>query len=340
MIHKATGYLESQMKNGWWLDFDTLAGSSDEWVTAYVAEVLAMSKCQQATELSTIAFNKLMKRRRWNSGWGYNIWVPRDADTTIFVIALAEKIEKTHHKRIQSAIKFLKKHIDEQGGIRTYLNLRKIRKFTGLSKNISFKGWHQAHSCVTANAMRLKSLASHYDQLSAFIEPNLEENDFLEGYWWPHPAYPSALAVEGLALHASKTNSMKNIKKWALKNLSKNVSNSIFINACLLQIVLTGTEETLISDDTISLILQFNNLQKLDGSWHGTANLRIPPTYCTDPKKIRQWSYTHKGGGSIRNDQHGIYTTATVLKTLFLVQHYYENDKSNKRQKSDALFFN
>ena len=68
-IAKAVVYLvESQTPSGWWQDFDTLAGPSNEWVTAYIAWVLARVQTAQARTAVAKAWNALMRRRHFRTG--------------------------------------------------------------------------------------------------------------------------------------------------------------------------------------------------------------------------------------------------------------------------------
>ena len=85
-IIRATSFLISQRsKSGWWRDFDTLAGPSDEWVTAYIGSWLAAIDSSEAKQAARMSWTLLRHRRWWSAGWGYNATVPADADTTLLV---------------------------------------------------------------------------------------------------------------------------------------------------------------------------------------------------------------------------------------------------------------
>src|SRR5262249_54570661 len=61
-IQAAIGFLEGrQGKSGFWSDFSTLAGESDEWVTAYVGESLAFHPASRRPV--TRALQVLLRRR-------------------------------------------------------------------------------------------------------------------------------------------------------------------------------------------------------------------------------------------------------------------------------------
>lgn len=50
-LERGTAYLLRQRHgDGWWRDFDTLAGSSDEWVTVYVGCALSLHPDASARE--------------------------------------------------------------------------------------------------------------------------------------------------------------------------------------------------------------------------------------------------------------------------------------------------
>ena len=84
---RAVDYLLGRRKSrGRWEDFDTLAGSSTQWVSAYVGLALAQTGDPRALAAAREAWSRL-RRRRWRSaGWAYNGRVPADADSTVWAM--------------------------------------------------------------------------------------------------------------------------------------------------------------------------------------------------------------------------------------------------------------
>src|SRR5205823_6197460 len=77
---------------GWWSDFQTLAGPSTEWVSAFVAFALARTNRTAALAAARDTWRRLRCTRWWSAGWGYNPTVPSDADSTIWTLRLAAAV--------------------------------------------------------------------------------------------------------------------------------------------------------------------------------------------------------------------------------------------------------
>src|SRR4051794_4334273 len=90
---RALGYLLSARNWwGWWLDFRLAPGSSDEWVTAYVAATLAGGPNGSGHDAALDAWTRLTGRCRADGSWGYNRLTPGDADSTSHVLLLAQRL--------------------------------------------------------------------------------------------------------------------------------------------------------------------------------------------------------------------------------------------------------
>ena len=134
-ILKGINDLHHQMsKKGSWQCFETLAGTSDEWVTAFIGSCLASLEINKASELAERAYSFLCGRRFLSAGWGFNKIVPPDADSTAWVIRLGECLQKPLTRKYKRGIAFLQKHAYPSGGIATYRNEGPIRLFTALKK--------------------------------------------------------------------------------------------------------------------------------------------------------------------------------------------------------------
>src|SRR6266498_1363702 len=106
-VHQAVQFLMSARSNhGWWRDFDTYAGISDAWVSAYTACVLAKCGEPGCSSAAQGILDQLMARNPDQNGWSYNARVPPDADTTIWVCRLAEALG-LWPARCDAAIDFL-----------------------------------------------------------------------------------------------------------------------------------------------------------------------------------------------------------------------------------------
>ena len=107
-IDRAIRFLLAARKpDGWWRDFDTLAGSSDEWVRDALAA---------AHEL----WSRLARRQSWSGGWAYNRRVPSDADSTLWALNLGRRLAVTRSFRMRRARAFIGRHLRANGGVATY----------------------------------------------------------------------------------------------------------------------------------------------------------------------------------------------------------------------------
>ena len=324
---KAIAYLCSQIsRKGSWNCFETLAGTSDEWVTAYVGCCVASMDDYEGRKLAEKAHKFLSGRRFFSSGWGFNKIVPCDADSTAWGIRLYELLaeQRPLGRKYRHALKFLLKHVDTSGGVCTYKKEGPIRYFTRLKKNISFEGWCSAHPCVTAAVANLKDPQLYFTLDN--LRNNQRSNGSWMGYWWMDEEYTTGLAAAALHRNDPTEKKLQSAIEWGFDKMSgkKFVSTSIFpegscfATAWMLHLLSFSKQW-----DRVGHIVEWLvNKQQSDGSWNASAALRIPPPYCTDPESFLPWSTHGKGGGSIIMDKNSVFTTATVI---FALEHYTQN---------------
>ncbi len=298
--------------NGLWEDFKTLAGKSNEWLSGYVGSVLALHGNEEARMVAEEVCKKLFVKHFWQSGWSYSHIVPPDADSTTWVIRLAQSVNINKHGRLERAEKFLLKHIDDNGGIHTYYNSNAIRIFTKLSKSeVSFEGWCSAHTCVTAAFAHLKNDSK--TKALEYLRKNQEPEGYWKAYWWTDNEYSTALATE--ALFATEQSADKLLCEKAIQWAETlELFRSPFVAALIVRILLCTTNPNL---PLINQILGYLLKEQLDdGSWKASAYLRIPPTYVTNPETYKTWQENAGGGGSYQRDYGRLFTTATVLAAI------------------------
>ncbi len=266
---------------GFWQDFWTQGGVSDEWVTAYVAWCL--TDVPNGGEAAAEAWPRLLSRRR-ASGWGYHSGVPADCDSTAWVCRLIERLGATSDATYQEAMLFLSAAARANGGVPTYATDRDIRRFTGLSGGWSFEGWTSPHVCVSANVAALRGVPRR-ETIRQFVRQSRQAWGAWEGYWWTQPAYPTMLACEALGVDELA-------RSWAKADLDE----SAFGLACRLRMGAPVRSQLLA-------------LQLRDGSWPSSARLRVPPPSTTNPLE---------GPAALSVDHNRTYTTATAIRALAL----------------------
>ena len=319
-VAKGIRFLLDAQSGGVWRDFDTLAGTSDEWVTAYVATQLAHIERAETRAAASSALRWLLRRRFFSRGWGYNRLVPADSDSTAWVLQLAARLG-TSRARLRRAQKFLDASAFDDGGMPTFARSGPIRRFTRLARKISFSGWCAAHACVTAVAAPVTPGAA---RARDYLRRTQAHDGSWTAYWWVDPEYSTALAMDALASAGSVDDRepIARAARWAERRLSADgavrtalhPAGSAFATAlCMhaLQADVPAMRESLAAAREWLL-----SAQRPDGSWLPSAELRIPPPHERDPERFHRWQRHGRGAGSILHDQNRLFTTATVLRAL------------------------
>jgi hypothetical protein len=314
-------YLEKDFqKRGYWEDFETLAGKSNQWVTAYIAYNLVAVENSLIQRLVKDAWNYL--RRRWwgahRHRWGFNQWVPSDADSTTWTLLLAQSLG-INSAAVHKGREFLQQHVCENGGICTFSDDKPIRLFTKLKSEISFKGWCSAHTCVTGAYLAINDIVQE-STLNYVLDAQQEEGEWLS-YWWVSSTYATCLITEGLVnfLHGSHhervDKAIKKSIKWAKRFAMEHDNASTFEIAFILRILLVESDIEA-STEVNACMNALLGKQSPDGSWQSSSLLQIPPPDVLIPANYKHWVLNGKGGGAIIHDLNRCFTTATVLNAL------------------------
>lgn len=304
--------LQSRSAEGWWTDFRTLAGESDEWVTAFVGAQLARSPELAARDAAVRAWRLLTRRRWWSAGRGYNAKVPADADTTSWLLLLAAGLGKEHSLTAQRARRFLAGH-ERDGGVATFAAPGPIRRLIRVDGPLT--GWCSPHACVTAVAAQV-SPARSAGWLREFLLAAQRADGSWKAYWWSDPAYGVAQACRALRSSSSGVDAIRGAVGWAERRVPTASSRSTF-DLAWLAVVLTEAGRSGAAAELGRLIAA---RQRADGSWEGDACLRIPPPAVIDPDSYRSWR-PGLGGGALVRDHRRIFTTASALVALETLVH-------------------
>lgn len=315
-------------RHGWWWDFDTLAGPSDEWVTGYVGAALAAEPEPRARQAAQDAWRLLRRRRVWSGGWGYSRRVPVDADSTIWALRLGLEVGRSGEARIGRALALLDRHVLASGAVATYRSSGPIRWFTGLSGSTSFEGWCDGHVCVTAAAAGIGRLPGR-DRVLAFLRSAQAPGGYWPAYWWSDDEYSTMLAAEALA-RTGDPSDRERVRR-AAATMAAGIdgpggvesgswpSGSPFGTACAATVVAVSGEASMV-DRLERAAGRLLATQDPDGGWVASARLRIPPPSLRHPETFEGWVLGGKGGGSIALDHNRLYTTATVVHALRAVE--------------------
>lgn len=281
-IERACGYLcAAQLPSGKWTDFWLSVGTSDTWVTAFVALAIA-DVCREA---AMKAAHWLATQRSDDGGFRYNSASATDADSTAFAVSLFAKLDVPIPSE---ALRFLWDHYIPGGGFATY------------SFRDSSHAWTHAGADVTASvllalfaarALDRPRLAQHFMEL---LHPAQRPSGDWDGFWWEEPAYTTALTLEIWNLVGSPS---------LLFPLSPKQSDNAFSTACRLLIAV----HTRNAIEARRLAAELSSRQQPDGAWPGDARLRVPPSH--PQRNVLQ-------AAEISHDQRRVFTTALAIRAL------------------------
>lgn len=285
--------------DGLWQEFDLIRGTSDEWVSAYIALALAGDR-----EIAQSVVAILSDRRSGSEGWGYSATTPPDADSTAWVSRLANFAGRPDIAA--HGIRFLKRCLHANGGVATYDSPIAIRRFLG-DPPVSLRGWCSPHVCVTAAVSWLPAI-SCYPQVRQFLRDTQQPAGNWQAYWWPDSAYATSLAVEAMR-HWGDPDDEHRVALAAQWAANATAEDSPWALACRIAIL---------KDDDAArhLAARLIEQQLSDGSWAASAALRIPPPPVSDPSLVTEWIPDGKGFASVNLDHQRLYTTATALRSL------------------------
>ncbi|MCP6757185.1 MAG: hypothetical protein NHB32_00120 [Fischerella sp. CENA71] len=324
-----TFLLNAKNPEGWWLDYDTVAGPSDEWVTAYVSTMLSIVPEDHVFKTVRQAWELLKTRsHRPTGGWGYNFVVSGDADTTGWALQLARAVNQSSSEQVQQAKAFLATHQRSDGGMATFASEEVIRPYFAnvYSKNPlkqTFEGWCASHVCVSA---AIATLPEYYTNLHDYLKATQTPQGNWQCYWWFDHEYATALAAEALASGGQATDQscIDRAIAWAVQRLSpqgfvatfNHPHGSTFATALCLRLLLLDTVNPEVITARVTATQWLLEQQQTSGGWISSAWLRKPYTNDINPEQFTQWEYHGKGEGSVILDQNSIFTTATVVHSL------------------------
>lgn len=337
-IYEASCFLQSkQSRDGLWRDFETLAGSSSEWVSGFVLRALSYSECP--SEVIFPCLTSLVFRQRPNGGWSYNHAVPTDCDSTAWVLMALSIAHNWRPSAIKRGIRYLERHQDEDfGGFSTYCPIDGIHKFIKAPAMDLMKGWFSPHKCVTS--VSIQSLAENNYPVSSklihhalqYLQLQRNKRGYWDSYWWKGYAYSTYHALRALSICRSiSASDFKDTIQFLLSSQrpdsgwNNSLNNStepsydseVFETAfMILSLLLYPTKETLSSAErAINWLI---DQQDKNGSWPTVPILKIPPPVIIDPNTITKWRVNQMGTEVLLEDKERIFTTSAALWALSL----------------------
>lgn len=300
--------LARQSAEGLWSDFHLAPGLSDEWITGYVGDRIGDEPGTR--DALDRAWRALESRRqeRSGAGWGYNIHVPQDADSTAWALRLAQRVGRADDHIARDARVSLAAFTHPDGLLGTYGPTDEIARFIDAKSDQDFRGWTAGHACVTAAAAGVTDLIDPQVLLAA-----QRPDGRWRSYWWASDSFATALSVESLSTYPAAVPALERAGDWALDALTADGLTAFETANLLLVAAVTGRSGDARAT-AAERTLTFTMLP--DGSWAPGALLRVPHPEDTDPDAVVDWIPGGRIEGAVVEDLRRVFTTATVVHAL------------------------
>lgn len=317
----AADYLDRARRDGLWRGFPTLAGTSELWVSGFVATHLA--RAGAPVDLAPTV-DALLSRRAPNGGWSYSAAVPTDADSTAWCLsAVCGQIPDDEGARAREVLK--RHRVDD--GFATFRADSGIGGFVGSSPT-GVLGWTGPHSDVAA-AVLLAGVPEpgtpDEDRVLGRLIGSANATGLIPSYWWRGMLYATALTLRALrARDCQPPDSWQEAAAEGLAGLQREDGGYVlgtdrasdpFTTAhgleswCLLRHPNAEAHAQRAAEALLAM-------QRDDGSWRGDLVLRIPAPAVVEPRLVARWSRETGGGNSYAPDVDGVFATVAALHAL------------------------
>ncbi len=312
-------FKQSTNDNFLFVDFTTSAGYSDLWVSGFICHNLSYIDHIEIIDILKKCEKTLSELQNPDGGWGYNRLVCSDSDSTAWIATFLAKTNMQGNSNILAkAEKYLSDHY-QKDGYSTYNESEAnfISEQMGL-KSDDFRGWTQAHSCVTLSVELFKKTYGS-KSVSKFIFPKKPS------YWWESDAYnfhllavlkPESILIDSI----NKVINMQDKDGCWFEKDSQNPD----IFATSLYII--GLKNILASENSnkseamrISIeegVKYLNHSQLADGSWKNSALMRVPYPHDISPEKTYHKKCLY-GLGITTTDILRVFTSSVAFRAIY-----------------------
>jgi hypothetical protein len=302
--------LAARTQGGWWRDFfdrgrpanaeRRATDASDEWVTAFVACALASVPTRNAQDAARDALGLLLRRHDGSAGWGFHALLPADADTTTWVLRLATALDVPDDARLAAGRQLVAALTRADGTVCTYPPAAGAQLARFLNVESSFAGWCGAHLCVTAAVAAMQGQSR---PLAALRDTQQPDGSW-QGHWWHDDEYTTARAVEALARQPGHAEQVAAAVWWSAGRIGSDGAvhsiahggPSAFATALALHSIRIAFAEHPGPEVRAAAAAAERWLvahQLDDGSWHPSAELRMPAPDAIDPLESPELAVTY-----------------------------------------------
>jgi squalene cyclase len=312
VLDKGLGFIGArQHEHGYWEEFAiSEVGSSNQWVTAYIACALLRQDRDVASKQVKKAAAWLLATELPGGGWGYNHRTPADADSTANALRMlagcsATKGDRALLGRLADFLISFQDH--DTGGFVTYRPSE-----AGV---LARTGWCRSEVSVTAMAglALLETDHEQYRETLLRIKTFLLRSRLPDGcwgsYWWNGRMYGTSLALRFLWQIGAQAAAKKGTK-WVAGQLGSPLSP--FQTALALSVLGTADGGQEYAEHLSGGIARLTEAQQPDGGWHSDDMLKVQNPY----EHLPPWKRPGNIPTRLVRDQNRLFTTATVLEAL------------------------
>lgn len=295
--------VETQSSDGAWRDFSLEPGQSDSWVTAYVGGCLSHVPIEFAIPNSNEALNRAIQwlrgAMRIDGGWGYNSSCPVDSDSTALAVLLLRRVGVSLPEACFNRLLEFQK---EDGGFATF------------ERGDITNSWGISHPDVSPTVLRalLTKLPSDAPAITrglGYCLSTLGPDGLWPSYWWTSPLYATLVNIQVLAQTGTPYN-----RKHVLRAVC---DFPLFSDNAFEWAVLGETLAVL--DPGNPKLVHFGRALADAQLPHGNWQASTPILRVSDPRSLTPWN--EKDAGILVSDPNHLFTTATVLRFLSIINN-------------------
>ncbi|MFN9629351.1 MAG: prenyltransferase/squalene oxidase repeat-containing protein [Cyanobacteriota bacterium] len=319
--------------DGLWHDFQTLAGTSNDWVSGVVLHAFSLAGPGPWSQDIHRSLTILLRRQRPNGGWSYNEQVPTDCDSTAWVLRALQTGICWRASALLRGARYLLRHQDgESGAFSTYAPSDHIERTIEAApgETVGWLGGHLGVSCVALQSLLGLGVAPTALRVTTtchYIQRERRLNGLWSCYWWRGWGYATHQALRALAMADDLSPTMATAVaaailerqlpdgSWGLDDDGGEPSAFETVHMLQSLLLLAALEPKLATkvDRGMRALLAF---QKRDGSFVPLPILRLPAPMTMDAHVGDAWKVDLPGTQVLVSDCERVFTTACALAAL------------------------
>lgn len=320
--------LAMRRPDGLWYDFHTLAGLSNDWVSAVVLNALAAADSARVADEANRSIAALLRRQRRNGGWSYNEGVPTDCDSTAWAVLAVLTRTQWRPSALVRAARYVLQHQDiATGAFATYAPFDRIHRYieTTPGQTADWLGPHLGVSCLAVQALFALGVTPDAPRMAAalrYIAGVRSPQGLWSCYWWRGHGYATYHALRALVIGqalpselacevaAAIIDGQAADGTWHLDDGGASAFETAHMLRAL-KLLKPGVEG--LSSQVQRAEGALLELQKRDGSFEPMPILRIPQPLAGQANAATHWRIDEPGTGVVVSDCERVFTAACAL---------------------------